>query len=242
MVPADFDAAYGTSSGAINCTLFSYLGPLGLVAQWQTIKSIDDVFQLNDPVDLRPAIYNNSPLLAKATSIVSARKPAIPVTVTVTDLEKFVSIYTQSSAPASVFAKAVADSATIPILVCDPETLNLVDGGVLADLPLERALADGHTDITVMLADPFCESYSAGYGDVDAFDTVLNTLVRLLDKAFHIQNWNAVQKHLGQAKFTIYAPKSETEFGNPLDFSQANINAGLWAGMATKPIVLGSNN
>jgi len=246
----NYDAVYGTSAGALNATLFSYLNTENIESTWSQINSIDDVFQFNGLNAVwSPGLYNNSLLIAKAFAIVSSNPAKMPVTVTVTSLRSGTVSYSNNSLPAKDFAVAVANSATIPGLCCNLNDTDSVDGGVVANIPIEQAILDGYDEITVVLAMPYSQKVppdaapaSLSFNlpeDISYFVPAIGALIRSLEIMFNVAIWGPIQAALPLCKsLTVYAPDISTANDSFLDFSAGAIMAGIAQGKAALPLIL----
>jgi len=241
----DFDAVYGTSAGALNGVLLSYLGVAGMLARWKAINSINDIFQFNDLSIFRlPALYNNSPLKAMALEVLTAGSPTLPVTVAVTDLRQGTTVYSSSSsvvdaASRAAFATAVADSATIPGLACDVDNLDLVDGGIMVNLPMQRAIDDGYTDLVIVSPYPCQQGFEPVLNVVGGISGDLATAMRVLDLVYYTGVWSTVRALAPVCTSLVcYSPPLDNQLGSSLDFSPSTIARNLALGSAAVPVTI----
>lgn len=236
----DFHAAYGTSSGALNATLFAFRGDPE--AEWMAMRGLRDAFAFNWLAALwRPALFNNGPILKKIERIALWKKPAIPVCVTITDLQKGTAHYSRCYHPATKrWCEDAAASATIPGLACPVRTGRslAVDGGAKDNLPIRRALLDGHDDITVVLARPWDKdeqtwrpSFPPPFRWVDSIGGAMSLIIESLV-------WWEIQAALEDPRLkslTVYAPSHQILM-NMIDFKPAMMQAAFRKGVETKPV------
>ena len=149
------DAVYGTSSGALNATGYSYLGTERLAEVWLGIHDVSQIFKGNGIAALwRTGAYNAMPLHKMVSNIVGKNDPWCPVTVTRVNLLNGGLDYAVDGEMApDEFVDAVVASASLPGLV-EPHEAQWVDGGIRVITPLRKAIRDGADRLCVILGSP----------------------------------------------------------------------------------------
>jgi predicted acylesterase/phospholipase RssA len=216
MLPFVPDTIYGTSSGALNGCMYAYCSPREIAEEWLSIRSVRDVYAFNWLAALwRPGMFNNGPLLKRVRRIVASGSPKCRVVVTVTDTATSKVHYVDNAAPD--FAEAVAASATITGLCCPLETsrhTGWTDGGLRELAPIEKAVSDGHDDITLILSRPWGADYRTNWKPKPFPLTAYSAALRAVDLMLHEIAWNDVLRGLALCKrLTVYAPTTPLQFG-----------------------------
>lgn len=149
------DATFGTSSGALNATGYSYLGVETLTKVWKSIDRIEKVFSPNKLAMLwKKGAYSSAPLHRMVRDIVLQNVPSVPVTVTKVNILTGELVFDDNQkSPAPLFIDSVVSSASIPGLV-EPMAGVWVDGGVRAMAPLKAAVKSGADKICVIVGQP----------------------------------------------------------------------------------------
>lgn len=190
--------------------------------------------------------YNHKPLEALIVKNIVG-KPTVPVTVNRVSLatrrQQMVTanpsgVYVNSNLEDPVtdlpgFQQAVLSSAMTPGLV-DLVAGKWADGGVREMGLVEKAIADGHTDITILLCDMYSDGSTAPTPVGNGIDTVLRALSCLTNQ----EMLDDIAVGLGNPNIhvTIYAPL--VDLGDPADFDPKAIASNMALGMTAKPIIV----
>lgn len=234
----DFDAIYGTSSGAINAVLFSYLNFREIEAAWKGISGISDLYEFNWLACLwRAAIFNNTPIVERIERILKTHRPVLPVTVSTTNLRTGELRYWNNlDEEPEMFAQAVASSASLPGLCCSLHDEFMSDGSLRARIPIIQAVADGHTDITLLVADCYPDPYRTQA--LNFWPGAVASLWRTADIMFKAAQFEVVNAVLPQLdKLTVYAPEEPLKMSY-LGFDPADIARNFHLGRLAEPLVI----
>jgi predicted acylesterase/phospholipase RssA len=230
------DAVYGVSSGALNAALYNYCGASGIESQWTSIKSLFDIYQFNWVAALwRPALFNNEPLVRRIEKVVADGTPKCTSFAVVSDVKTSIVHYIPNTNER--YAESVASSATIPGL-CAPLNSDWMDGGIRELAPIQKALDDGHDDITLVLSRPYNKVFDAAWAPWKGPFKAAAYAMRAVDIMLHEIAWNEIE-HYGKLcrKLTVYAPQQVVQ-SKLLEFDTKKIRWALEDGQRAKPLVI----
>lgn len=235
------DAYYGTSIGAINSTLFTYVGVEGAMQYWLDTKNKSDVLTLNWwKLPFSSGMYSTKKLKQKLASIVGQNEYSHPATVCWVDLRNGKVGYTcNENSSKSDYVDAVIASATIPFAM-EPVHGYLVDGGVREQTPLKKAIDDGADKIIIVMCNPmnfladdlwqpkWPYAITAGLRAVDLLEheVMLDDLLVCFDR-------NGDPKYR-QVELVLYAP--DRQYIDTLEVDPVKIRKTIDAGLVAKPI------
>lgn len=226
------DRVYGTSSGAINATGYSFLGTKKLFLQWEEINSIGDVFKKNGFSSIwKTGIFNPSPLKKILTNIVEQNPYQIPVTITKVNILTGEVVYVSNTDVSSTeFVDSVVASAAIPGVV-EPVDGLWVDGGVKVLAPLKQAIKDGCDNILVIMASPLHIKKLDEVGSICGMGKSVYVAARSLNIAMREMLINDIRLALQRNKIEGYREISLSVFGpkekifSMLDFRETKFGA-----------------
>ena len=215
-----FDAAFGTSVGALNAMAFSVLGVAGMQRMWASIQRRSDIFTFQPSflLGLRKAPFSHAPLRRKVETVLASGPLCIPVTVAYTDLYSGRIVYHSLGADRAEDVKAVTSSAIYPIVV-EPWNGRYADGGLRDIVPVVAALKAGATRLTVLLAE---EPQS----QPDRISSWFQYVGRCLDLAL---NEILISDLVSTVPCKVYAPQARTI--TSLDFNPGRIAAAVKHGI-----------
>lgn len=230
-------ALYGTSAGALNVFGLSHGGIDGLTKLWGTINKREDVFNDNFGLLLfKKGLYKAKPLTKKLQSIQS--RPTIPFEVCTLNLTTGNKEYFGHESEDIV--KMTVASASIPGVV-SPTMHNddaYVDGGVVENVPLRKAIEDGAHRIYVLLCSPIKNGLDEGWRAGNLLTVLFRSLGAMrrelfLDDIMYCLKVNqtilagtANDKRL--VEIVVIAPN--TPVADSMDFSQKAIRLGMRVG------------
>lgn len=240
----EFTHAYGVSTGALNAAGLAYQGLEGLRANWFALEKNSDIFKpnwLGGPF-YGDSLYKSDPLRKRLESTIQG-EPRIHATVAAVDLHTGLIHY--DTAGSETFLESTLASASVPLHA--PPVKNLVDGGVRDITPIKKAITDGHTDITVLLAQPWTpDSPGAWPMPKSKWFRGLKVAARAVDILASEIFKNDIKLCLlknrlpeySQIKLTVYAPATRTIATN--EFNQPKIQENYaygYAAVHSGPIV-----
>lgn len=154
---SDFQTIYGTSVGALNGTALKHLSIQELEQMWLGIKGRSDVLSINPLFYLGFADGKySSKKLGKILDGILQKPVVHDVNVKVSAVNYANSDIVYTSYGEKNFRDMVMASAAIPFHM---DAVNgFIDGGVRDHTPIEQAILDGHTDITVICTNPINRS------------------------------------------------------------------------------------
>lgn len=251
---SDFSHVYGTSSGALNATLFAFAQrSQEIVDEWLSIRGLTDFYAFNWlAAAWRPGLFNNRPLVRKIGDFIRGRLPALPVTVTTTDLrtsqvwyydpQKGYKDWRDDWRPDPNFPAHVAASATIPGLACtlDAEDQFKDDGGLVDLAPMLVALDDGADDITLLLSRPWGALWDPDWVNPMPWPfKALGAGMRAIEILLQTVAWREIQQAIADPRLkrlTVYAPDYVIPM-HLLDFDPVKMKAAVDAGARAVPFV-----
>ena len=242
------DAIYGTSAGAINACSIAYLGADKAVDYWLSIKGRGDALYPTGIAWLwnfwrllgvwNDGIYSTKPLRKIITSVVKSNpNPTLEAISCFVDLTNGKVGYTSNKSSPDAYIDSVISSATIPMIM---ETNQLrVDGGVREQTPVTKAIADGATEIYVILCNPYVPDPLGVWSHNALFFKWFDTLNRAVDDVMcHEIFLTDLEECLENkdVKFHVYAP--DRLWMGTIEFDPTKIKAAIAAGKTAVPIIL----
>lgn len=197
-----FDAAYGTSTGALQSAGLSYVGIEGLERTWLEIKGKSDIFKFNwlSLILMSDGLFNTKPLRKKIDKICEG-KPQIPVTVCKINLETGQKAYSKSGD--LDFNESVEASTCVP-LGTSPVNKIWVDGGVREITPLKKAIDEGADKIVIILANPWKINPDHWKRSWNPFLRILSIAKRSVDILAHEVLINDIRSCINKNKDSRY--------------------------------------
>lgn len=227
---------YGTSVGAINAFAMSRIDGFHLENFWLNIDSLCDIARPQWKVLIGRA---QAPLhmgpLRRMLEHVGYRPAQRPFTITYTELTGRLHYYKshQPCGPIHDEIDAVLASACYPVFM-QPVENRYTDGGVREIVPLHAAMADGHSDIYVLLASPRDKDHKRlPRNPFEYFARVLNLQAR---EALENDLTLCLGSPMHQPKIHIVAP--ETAILGSLQFKRSLIQRAIGHGYEQMSIYL----
>lgn len=247
----------GTSVGGLDGMGLKFKGPDGLLEIWDSIGDRSDVFgsTLFGWSPTEEGFYSTKPL-EKLIERATEGKPKydFPVYTTATDLNEGKVVYTSSetlkySAPIvdpdsrisiqvneslDHVRKMTLASASIPLVV-PPIDGRFVDGGVLENAPLKKAIELGATDIFVFMCHPLGILPRMGeFKTPKKLAIAMRTLDIMMNDSLkwdlHVCQEKNSDPKMKQINVQIIEPPSDYQ-RTSFDFSREAIQHGLYAGL-----------
>ena len=229
------DLIVGTSAGALNSAGYGSVGPVRLADAWGKITSWHDVYSVNYSavMGMSDGLLDSSPLRKIIDNLVDTKCKRLKVFVTKTSLATSETVFGSNSDPD--YLDTIQASTCIPAIVSPVG--GFVDGGVVCNVPIQRAMNEGCTDITVIMCSPFnkemIDPWQPTWKWFHGIEIAARAIDIMEDEMMRTQIMDA-QK--AGCKLTIYSPP--TSFCGTLDFSQESIQKGIALGLNAKPLIL----
>ncbi len=154
-----FDEVYGTSAGAINAA-YALAGQsaYGLTIYYEDINNrrFINLARLRRVVDL-DYLFDEVLVRRKPLNVARVRASRPRLRISVTDVETGEGRFFDNRTPDLNLLKALKAGAAMPVLDNRPVEIagrRYFDGGIALSIPVEQAIADGCTDILVLLTRP----------------------------------------------------------------------------------------
>ncbi len=247
-----FEQVYGTSVGAFNAAGYAFKGAQFVSDFWKSVRRRSQVLTPHFVAGiLQGGLYTLDPLEAALThELKDGQKPALLPTVVSTHLNTGLTTFTSYQGLAQPFIDQVIASASVPGLVV-PRKIGqqwYVDGGLIDNTPIEQAILDGATDLTVVLCLPLTPIPGDNFTMPQGFQTVkaipvllMRSLDILSQKVFlgailsTVANPVSPITHL-PVQLTVYAPR--TPLGTTFDFVAADLASEYQRGFEETPLDL----
>lgn len=233
------DALYGTSAGALNAFGLSYGGIDNLENMWRSISGKNDVLTENwAPILFGNGLNNADPLKNLLVKCRGDNSSTIPFSVFSLDLNSFNLVRADSPSP-NILDYTIASS-SIPILI-EPKEIDgyeLVDGGIIDNLPLRQAVADGFDEI-------YAINCFNDAGEKAPIFTISNKLVTVGLKAlsamrYQIYTFDSIYKDIAQAEVNLHVITPINQVVDVMDFVPSKIAAGIAEGLSNGKAFLAS--
>ncbi len=231
------DMLYGSSAGALNAFGYSFGGIEAMEAVWRGLTSVDDLFTSNWWVTLpwKTGLRYPDPL-RKLLQGLMGRQAKVPFYSVVTEMYSRVTRFIPHTDP-DILEMTVA-SARIPgyVELYERGVSAYGDGGVTMNLPLHRAIADGH-DVIICL---HCTPQSLSKGDLWRVGNGVENALRAYDITAGInyaaeRNLPMILPKPNVRIFDIFAAANDI---NTLDFEPKIIAAGIDRGVNNARLIV----
>jgi NTE family protein len=225
------DLVVGTSVGAINGAAIAARMPLDDLARLWKGLTRRDVFVLNRQLLWKllwaDSLYDDRPLrkfLERALPVRTFAELAVPLIVTGTDFASGQAVYWRDGKLLDAIMASVAVPGLFP-----PQLIGgvqVVDGGITDNVPVEVAVAEGATTVVLMLC-AGCER--AGHPVRGLLPILRRALSIAIDRKYHAE----VRQYTGRADVIALEPPGDLAI-DPLDFRHTDelIERGYASAMA----------
>lgn len=220
---ASCDHIYGTSVGAINGAGLSYLGAAATENLWKAIKGNSDIYKRRYISWMWSDGYHHFGPLEKAANkyIGGVFRTSLTVTKVSYRTGEIKYCCNRERKPEE-FRKDIIASSVIPFFMSSVD--GWVDGGVREQIPILKAIQDGHKDITVILTSPIKDNPSPWK---PSFPKIVSSGLRAVDIQSHETFLNDLKYCCASSGVTVkvFAPKED--FMDTMEFNPDKIKRAI---------------